>query len=280
MAQASKSLSLAISPCPNDTFVFHAMLHGLVDTEGLEFDVRFEDIETLNRLALSGEPDVVKASVAVAHQIPYTLLGSGAALGYGNGPIVVARAGRGTEDAGSGVPNNSTEPHAPQSVALPGEHTTAALLFQRYFGAPRPTSHVPRPIYMPFYQIADAVASGAVDCGVLIHEGRFTYAEKGLWLVCDLGQKWEAETGLPIPLGAIFARTEVEKTERVIRRSVAYALKNPMASRDFVKSHAQELSQDVLEKHISYFVNDFTVALGPRGEQAIAELLKPTAPPK
>lgn len=268
MVPSNNRLRLAISPCPNDTFVFHALLHGLVDTEGLEFDVRFEDIETLNRLALSGEPDVVKASVAVLRDLgrgtrdkeQYTLLGSGGALGYGNGPIVV---GRGTREM--------------ERVALPGEHTTAALLFDRYFGLLRPTSHVPCPIYLPFYQIADAVASGMVDCGVLIHEGRFTYAEKGLSAVADLGKRWEEETGLPIPLGAIFAREAIaQKTERAIRRSVEYALAHPAASRAFVRAHAQELAPEVLEKHISYFVNEFTICLGSRGEQAIAELLKPT----
>ena len=256
----SSRLSLAISPCPNDTFAFHALLHGRVDTEGLAFDVRFEDIETLNRLALAGAVDVVKTSVAVADQIPYTLLKSGAALGYGNGPIAVGKTD-------------------PKSAALPGEHTTAARLFARYF------PQVEHKIYMPFFEIADAVASGAVDCGVLIHEGRFTYAEKGLALVADLGQLWEEETGLPIPLGAIFARQNlpreaVQKMERVLRRSIEFALKDPSASAEFVRTHAQELDEEVLQKHISYFVNDFTVELGPRGEQAIAALLQPTALPK
>lgn len=261
MPPTNNSLSLAISPCPNDTFAFHALLHGLVETEGLSFDVRFEDIETLNQLALTGTPDIVKASVAIADQIPYTLLHSGAALGFGNGPIVVRPI--------------TQNPPPITKVALPGEHTTAARLFARYF--PKAVEK----IYMPFFEIADAVASGRVDCGVLIHEGRFTFKEKGLAPVCDLGQKWEEETKLPIPLGAIFAKKEIaQKTERVIRRSVEYALKNPAASRNFVRAYAQELDEEVVEKHISYFVNEFTVQLGSRGEQAIAELLRPTTPPK
>lgn len=261
----SNRLSLHISPCPNDTFVFHALIHNLVDTEGLAFDVQFEDIETLNQHAIAGVGDVVKASVAIAKMVDYTMLDSGAALGYGNGPIVVRRVG--------------SDPQSTLKIAVPGMHTTAALLFRRYF--PENTNI----IAVPFRSIAPMVARGEADWGVLIHEGRFTFGELGLDKVADLGQLWEAEMGLPIPLGAIFASNRldpdtIKKVERTIARSTIYALNNRTASAEFVRSHAGELSPKVLEQHIDYFVTDFTRSLSERGRQAIATLLAREAPTK
>lgn len=256
-------LTLRISPCPNDTFIFHAMLHSLVDTEGLAFEVEFHDIETLNEMATRGEADVVKASVAVADRIPYTMLDSGAALGYGNGPILV---GRGTGDA-------LVRPAPLSTIAIPGANTTAALLFRRYF--PEHTNLRP----MPFNTIASAVKNGQVDMGVLIHEGRFTYAELGLEKIADLGELWQNEMQMPIPLGAIYAKNTlgeptIKKVERIICRSTLYAMQNGEASACFVRAHAQELAPHVLKNHIDYFVNDFTLSLGAKGRQSIATLLQ------
>lgn len=261
-------LRLNISPCPNDTFIFHAMIHHLVDTEGLDFMVDFADIETLNSKAIEGKEDVVKASVAVARQIDYTMLNSGGAMGYGNGPIVVRRAERAESEI-----LNSKLLIDNCKVAIAGQNTTAALLFRRYF--PQYSSLVA----MPFNEIANAVLSGAVDMGVLIHEGRFTYTELGLTQIADLGQLWQEEMNLPIPLGAIFANNSlaaetIKKVERTIARSTQYAFDNRQASADFVRSHAQELSAEVLRNHIDYFVNDFTLDLGEIGHQAIATLLE------
>lgn len=270
-APTPQILTLRISPCPNDTFIFHAMIHGLVDCEGLCFEVDFQDIETLNSMAIAGQTDVIKASVAVARQIGYTMLRSGGAMGYGNGPIVVRRAER-----GEGEILNSKLLIANCKVAIAGENTTAALLFRRYF--PDYTNLVA----MPFNEIAHAVLSRQVDMGVLIHEGRFTYADLGLAKVADLGQLWQEQMDMPIPLGAIFAHNSlpietIKKVERTIARSTQYALDNGQASADFVRSHAQELSVEVLRNHIDYFVNDFTLDLGERGVEAIATLLGSTA---
>lgn len=266
-----KNINLWISPCPNDTFIFHAMLHSLVDTEDLTYDVHFADIESLNKRAIQGQGDVIKASVAVAPQIPYTMLDSGAALGYGNGPIVVS--------AQPWSPNPNNETGNKVRVAIPGAHTTAALLFKRYF------PQYDNLIQIPFHAIAQAVQNGEVELGVLIHEGRFTYKEHGLCHVADLGQMWENQTKLPIPLGAIFANNllsaQVIKTvERTIARSTAYAFSNRDASATFVAQHARELAPEVLCNHIDFFVNDFTLSLGDRAQRAIAQLLQPIAQSK
>lgn len=241
------------------------MLHGLVDTEGVRYKVVFEDIETLNQRAIQGRADVIKASVAVARKIDYTLLDSGSALGHGNGPIVVAlNASRPEENAPSSI-----------RVAIPGINTTAALLFKRYF------PQFPNLIPMPFHAIASAVQEGRADLGVLIHEGRFTFSDLGLSHVADLGELWERETRLPIPLGSIFASNRldpdaIKKVERTIARSTLYARENREASADFVRSHARELSDEVLQNHIDFFVNDFTLSLGANGRQAIATILEST----
>lgn len=254
-------LKLHISPCPNDTFIFHALLHGLVDCEGMKFDVGFEDIEQLNNRASAGDGDVIKISAAALPDVTdrYQLLNCGGALGFGNAPLVVAR----SRDVDL---SNAT-------IAIPGWRTTAALLLKRLIdpGSAQLKQYL-------FSEIADAVASGDVDAGVLIHEGRFTYKERGLELVADLGELWEQRLGLPVPLGVIVARRSLEEAqimriERTIRRSVEYAMSNPMASSGFVKCHAAELDEDVRQKHISYFVNEFSVNLGEEGHRAIRTLL-------
>ena len=251
-------LKLYISPCPNDTFMFHALVHGLVDLEGLEFEVEYHDIEQLNSRAMAAEADVSKISCAVLPALKkhYALLDSGAALGRGNGPLLVKRKGFSGEL---------------RRVAVPGEYTTANALVSGLF--PLIEERVP----MLFSDIAEAVECGDYDGGVLIHEGRFVYERRNLELVADLGVEWERLTDLPLPLGGIVVRRELGadakgRMERVLRRSIEYAFANPMASRDYVKAHARELEDDVIEKHIALFVNDFSLSLGNQGRQAISYL--------
>lgn len=251
-------LKLYISPCPNDTFMFHALVHGLVDCEGLEFDVEYHDIEQLNSRAMAAEADVSKLSCAVLPAIlkQYALLDSGAALGRGNGPLLVRRKGFEGEL---------------KRVAVPGEYTTANALVSGLF--PLIEERVP----LLFSDIAEAVERGDFDGGVLIHEGRFVYERRNLELVADLGVEWERLTDLPLPLGGIVVRRELgveikERMERVLRRSIEYAFANPMASRDYVKAHARELEDDVIDKHIALFVNSFSLSLGEQGRKAISYL--------
>ena len=251
-------LRLAISPCPNDTFMFDAMINGRIDTEGLKFEVDYLDIEQLNAAAAEQKYDITKCSTALLSAIydHYSLLDSGSALGRGNGPLLVRRKGF------EGVL---------RSIVVPGLHTTANMLIERLF--PEIEHRTPR----LFSEIADAVAAGEYDGGVLIHEGRFVYQRYNLELVADLGLEWERRTALPLPLGSIVARRDldsevVERVERVLRRSIAYAFANPMVSRDYVKQHAQELEDRVIDSHIALFVNDFSLSLGDEGRKAV-ELL-------
>ncbi len=252
-------MKLKISPCPNDTFIFYAMLNGRVDTFGMEFDVEFLDIEELNSCLIAGDGDIIKASavmLSAASRGGYELLDSGAALGRGCGPIVVRSLHTSCDYGGGGV------------VALPGENTTAAYLFNRYFKGYSP-------LYVRFDRVAEAVQSGAASLGVLIHEGRFTYEQQGLDFVGDLGQMWEDETDMPIPLGGIYARAELPQgvLSGVINSSLAYAFAHPQEPMEFVHSYARELSADVLQKHIEYFVNGYTLSLGESGRGAFERLV-------
>ncbi len=244
--------------------MFDALLHGRIDTQGLSFEVHLADIEELNTLVLKGFPDVTKCSYAVMPRIAaeYQVLNSGSALGRGNGPLLVSR-----------KPLEKSKLHN-ITVAIPGELTTANLLLQRLF------PEITKKREMLFSDIIPAVASEAVDAGVLIHEGRFVYAEKGLSLVSDLGLEWESRYGLPLPLGAIAVRRALPNAlkmsiERLVSESVKYALAHPDASRDFVKRHAQELDDDVIRRHIDLFVNDFSVDLGEEGRAAVTRLIGP-----
>ena len=254
----SRVLRLAISPCPNDTFMFDALVNGRIDTEGLKFEVDYLDIEQLNAAAAEQKYDITKCSTALLSAIydHYSLLDSGSALGRGNGPLLVRR--KGFEGA-------------LRSIVVPGLHTTANMLIERLF--PEIEHRTPR----LFSEIADAVAAGEYDGGVLIHEGRFVYQKYNLELVADLGLEWERRTALPLPLGSIVARRDldsevVERVERVLRRSIAYAFENPMVSRDYVKQHAQELEDKVINSHIALFVNDFSLSLGDEGRRAVEML--------
>lgn len=254
-----KPLSLHISPCPNDTFAFDAIINRRIESEFTDLEVEYLDIEQLNEGVLRGEPAISKISYAVYPQIAdrYALLDSGSALGRGNGQLLVRR----------------TDESTPiRRVASPGLNTTANALLVRYF--PDVEEIVP----MLFSEIAAAVERGDVDAGVLIHEGRFVYERLRLTLVANLGQLWEQETGLPLPLGAIVARRDLpaevrEHFEQLLAESVRYAMEYPSVSRGFVKQHAQELEDDVIDKHIALFVNDFTISLGDEGRRAVERLV-------
>lgn len=249
--------TLHISPCPNDTFAFDALINGRI-AHDFDLAVEYHDIEVLNKGVLRGEPDISKISYSVYPQIAdrYVLLDSGSALGRGNGQLLVRRAGE----------------HSPiRRVASPGLNTTANALLVRYF----PNVEQVEP--MLFSEIAEAVERGEVDAGVLIHEGRFVYERRQLELVADLGQLWEQETGMPLPLGAIVAKRElgsgqIAAFEQLLAESVRYAMAHPAASREFVKEHAQELEDEVIDKHIALFVNDFTISLGDEGRRAVERL--------
>ena len=250
-------LSLHISPCPNDTFAFDALINGRLEHD-FDLAVEYHDIEVLNEGVLCGEPDISKISYAVYPLIAdkYRLLDSGSALGRGNGQLLVRRKG---------------ETGKICKVLSPGLNTTANALLKRYF------PDVEEVEQRLFSGIAEAVERGEADAGVLIHEGRFVYEKRNLCLVADLGKLWESETNLPLPLGAIVAKRElgeevISKIDRLLARSVAFAFENPLVSRTFVKEHAQELEDDVIEKHIALFVNDYTLSLGEEGRKAVERL--------
>lgn len=260
------SLSLGFSPCPNDTFIFHALTHGGVALPDFAFLERLEDVETLNRLARAGELDVTKASYgAVPYLLDrYVVLRSGGALGRGCGPLVVTRRPITVEELRGG------------RIAIPGRMTTANLLL-RLFGPDLPAGEE-----RVYSDIMPAVASGEVDAGLIIHESRFTYADHGLRCLVDLGEWWERETGAPIPLGAILARRDlgeerIGRIDRAIRRSVELAFADPAASADYVRAHAQEMSPEVTREHIRLYVNEFSVDLGETGERAVGELMRRAA---
>jgi len=258
------TLSLAFSPCPNDTFVFHALTHGLV-AGAPGFDVTFADVDVTNTAALNGEFDLVKVSYAALPWLldQYTLLPCGGALGRGCGPLVLVN-DPGVRSLGG------------KSVAVPGDRTTAYLLM-RLWAAEEPPASV---TVVPFAEIMPAVAAGKFDAGLVIHEARFTFQRYGLRALVDLGEWWENDTGLPIPLGAIIAhrdRVDPEQATAWIKESVRLAWENPRASRDFVLEHAQEMEQSVVDQHIALYVNEFTASLGPDGHAAVDALLNRAA---
>ncbi len=254
----TKSYKLYISPCPNDTFMFDAIINRRIDLGGMSFDVEYHDIEQLNERALRSEADITKCSTALLPQLyhNYALLDSGSALGRGNGPLLVRRKG-------------DTGPL--HHVAVPGLHTTANMLLVRLF--PDIDKRTP----MLFSDIAEAVERGDFDAGVLIHEGRFVYHKRNLELVADLGVEWERRLSLPLPLGSILAsrnlqEEEIEALDELLLRSIEYAFQNPEDSRAFIKEHAQEMDDDVIERHISLFVNSFSLSLGSEGRRAVEAL--------
>ena len=251
-------LTLAYSPCPNDTFIFDAMVHHKVDTEGLEFEVQLHDVEALNEMAFDSKVDVIKLSYnAFLHLYKkYALLSSGSALGEKCGPLLIAK-----QDMIKSF-------NAQSLVAIPGKYTTANSLFSLAFPNNTNTKE------MLFSEIEDAVLKGDVDAGVIIHENRFTYQEKGLERLMDLGEYWEEQTQLPIPLGGIVVSKSLEsslqkKIQRVLRRSLEFAFRFPKESQDYVKQHAQEMDIDVINSHIKLYVNEYSLDLGEKGREAI-----------
>lgn len=259
-----KKLSLGYSPCPNDTFVFYALVHGMVDAGGLAFGEELRDVETLNRMAFEGALDVTKLSYSAFGRLRdgYCLLRSGGALGRGCGPLVVA-----------GEPTAMADLKG-KKIAIPGENTTAFLLLQLY--DPDLGKNVRT---MPFHLIMEAVRSGEADAGLIIHESRFTYPSYGLRQVMDLGQWWEEETGGPIPLGCIAVRRSLggelaSRIDALIRESVRYAMAHPDEPVDYIKSHSQELEDGVIRQHIGLYVNDYTVDMGEDGVGAVETLFR------
>ena len=258
-------LSLAFSPCPNDCFMFDAMVHGRIDLEGLEFTVSFADIEALNRSAFAGRVDISKLSFHAYAQCAdrYVLLDAGSALGRNCGPLLISKRPISSDEVAQGQ----------LRIAIPGELTTANLLCALAFPRARIKTSV------VFSEIEPALLQERFDAGVIIHENRFTYEDKGLCRILDLGEYWAQQTGLPIPLGGIVIRRSLaeevkERVNRVMRRSVEYAFAHRGASLPFVRAHAQEMSEDVMYRHIDLYVNEYSVDLGPEGRRAVQTLFE------
>lgn len=256
-------LTLGFSPCPNDCFIFDALVHKKIDTEGLDFVVHMEDVETLNRRALKGDLDITKLSFhAYAHVTgQYILLRSGSALGFNCGPILISK--KTIKDPFKEI----------NTVAIPGKLTTANFLLSLYL--PGLNS---RREYL-FSEIETAVLNEEVDAGLIIHENRFTYEQKGLKKVMDLGEYWESLIHAPIPLGGIVIKRNIEneiqqKVNRLIKKSVEYAFADPEGTMNYVREHAQEMSEEVMKKHIALYVNQFSVDLGATGSNAVELLFK------
>lgn len=262
-------ISLGFSPCPNDTFIFDALIHHKIDTEGLEFEVFFDDVETLNQKALNGTLDITKLSFhAFAHVADsYALLDAGSALGHGVGPMLICK----NEDLINN-PKLIAETSALR-VGVPGELTTANFLL----GIAYP--NLTHKEVMVFSEIEDAVLDNKIDMGLIIHENRFTYMDKGLHKIVDLGTFWEELTGCAIPLGGIVVNRKLTRklqhqVNRLVKKSVQYAFDNPLSSAHFVARHAQEMNEAVMYKHIALYVNKFSVNLGIEGRKAIDTLFE------
>jgi 1,4-dihydroxy-6-naphthoate synthase len=261
-------MKIAYSPCPNDTFVFHALVHGLIP-DAPSFDVTYADIDITNNLAASStELDILKISYAALPWVlpEYKLLPCGGALGHGCGPLVLT--------AGSG-PSSDASRLSGKRVAVPSERSTAYLLF-RLWAAQNVPGGVGEIVVMPFHEIMPAVRDGQIDAGLVIHEARFTYSNYGLHMLIDLGNWWESDTGHPIPLGAIIAKRSLDlpAVNAWIRDSVEYAWQHPDISREYVMAHAQEMDQKVAQSHIDLYVNEFTASLGDDGYDAVTTLLQ------
>lgn len=257
------TLSLGFSPCPNDCFMFDAIVHRRVDLEGLDFAVHLADVEALNTAAFAGEADVTKLSYhAYAYCADrYVLLDAGSALGRGCGPLLVSKRAISKEEVAAGT----------LRIAIPGKYTTANFLLSLAFPAARNTTA------LVFSDIESAVLNDEFDAGLIIHENRFTYEARGLKKIVDLGEFWEGETGAPIPLGGIVIRRSLpvdvqQAVNRIVRRSVEYAFANRSASLPYVRAHAQEMSEDVMYRHIDLYVNEFSVDLGADGKGAVRQL--------
>ncbi|MFH0866359.1 MAG: 1,4-dihydroxy-6-naphthoate synthase [Bacteroidota bacterium] len=256
-------IRLGFSPCPNDTFIFDAMVNGKINTEGLDFYYVLNDVEELNRKVLNEELDITKISFfAYASAFKnYQLFDAGSALGFGCGPLLISKEKIEPENIFS------------KKIAIPGIHTTANFLMSYIYPEAK------NKLSLLFSDIEDAVMTGQFDAGVIIHESRFTYKQKGLQKIADLGEIWEQKTKMPVPLGGIAVKRSLNdkikrKAERVMRRSVEYALQNPSSSNSFVCNNAQAMDTAVIQRHIKLYVNDFSVSLGNTGKEAIRFLYK------
>ena len=256
-------LTLGFSPCPNDTFIFDAMVHGRIDTEGLEFGYFLTDVEELNKKALNSDVDITKISYHAYAYVAqnYLILDAGSALGHRNGPLLISKHRVGISE----LPG--------LRIAIPGKYTTANLLFSIAW-----PDVVNKTEYL-FSNIEDALLEDKVDAGLIIHETRFTYYKRGLHKLADMGEYWEGLTGMPIPLGAIVIKRDIpddiaQKVNRIVRRSLEYAYKDSFASYDFVSGNAREMDSTVMNNHIKLFVNEYTLNLGNRGREAIVELFR------
>ena len=254
--------TLGFSPCPNDTFIFDALVNKNIDTEGFEFDVVLEDVQTLNQWAIQGKLDITKLSYGVLPLVlsSYRVLNSGSALGRGVGPLLISLAPATISEVDNRI------------IAIPGENTTAHLLFSLAYPNAR------NKIFLRYDEIEQFVLAGK-GLGVIIHENRFTYADKGLHKIVDLGDYWEKETGNPIPLGGIVIRNDYDlaiqqKIDRLIKKSIEYAYTNYPQLTDYICQHSQEMSEDVMRKHIDLYVNNYSLALGNEGKSAINKLLQ------
>ncbi|OYT14220.1 MAG: 1,4-dihydroxy-6-naphthoate synthase [Bacteroidetes bacterium 4572_114] len=256
-------ITLGFSPCPNDTFIFDAMIHQKIDTCGLEFEFQFGDVEELNQMAAQSKLDVTKLSFNAFFSVAdkYCLLNSGAALGKNNGPLLISK-------------NKHPEKDIPKlKIAIPGRNTTANLLLSVAF----PGAH--NKIEYLFSDIETAVINGDVDAGLIIHENRFTYSDRGLHKIIDLGEYWEKLTSSPIPLGGIAVKRELRrdlqlKIDKILTNSVRYAFDHPRGPLSFIKAHAQEMDEEVMYKHIKLYVNNFTRDLGTDGKKAVNTLYR------
>jgi 1,4-dihydroxy-6-naphthoate synthase len=258
-------LELGFSPCPNDTFIFDAMLHGKIDTEGITFIPVIEDVETLNQQALQQALAITKLSYhAFAHLVDkYILLDAGSALGFGVGPLLISK----------NKIENISEKIADLKIGIPGKLTTANFLLNIAF------PQAQQKVEMVFSDIENALINEEIDLGLIIHENRFTYAAKGLHKVIDLGSFWEQKTGSAIPLGGIvmsrkYDKETINKVNRIMARSVEFAMKNPLSSAAFVKQHAQEMEESVMVQHIQLYVNKYSLNLGLEGRKAVSTLLE------
>ena len=256
-------LTLGFSPCPNDTFIFDALVNGKIDTGDLQFEYMLEDVESLNKMAMIEKLDITKISYGVlARIIPsYQVLNAGGALGMGVGPLLVSSKPIVIEEVDQ------------LTIALPGMHTTAHMLFSLAF------PNAKQKKFMVFSEIENAVLSGQVDLGVIIHENRFTYAERGLTKIMDLGEHWETQTGNPIPLGGIVMNRRfdiqlMKRVDQLIQKSIEYAQQHYPQLADFVRCHAQEMEESVMRQHIDLYVNNYSLGLGSKGKAAVWQMLE------
>lgn len=254
-------ITIGFSPCPNDCFIFDALIHNKIDTEGLQFEVIMEDVEALNQKAFRAELDITKLSFHAYLYLTksYQLLNAGSALGNNCGPLLISK-----NNYFSNLPSQISN----LNIAIPGKFTTANFLLSLAFPDAKNKTE------MLFSDIEDAVLSGKADAGLIIHENRFTYEQKGLKKIIDLGEYWETLTKAPIPLGGIVIKRNLSnelkhKVNRVLRKSIEYAFANPKSSLNFVKEHAQEMSEEVMYKHIDLYVNNYSLDLGIEGKNAV-----------